>query len=62
MLDDFRARADELQHEIAQLVRDEMSRLNKVADEKVCEIYADGVRVTLSPIIDDLQGKYCDLP
>ena len=39
-----------------------MSRLNNVADEKVSEIDAEGVRVTLSPISDDLQEKYSDLP
>jgi len=59
--DNFRARADELQHEIAQLAR-EMRRLNKEADEKVSEIDAEVVRVTLSPIIDELQEKYSDFP
>ena len=59
--DNFRGRADELQHEIAQLAR-EMRRLNKGADEKVSEIDSKVVRVTLSPIIDELQEKYADFP
>lgn len=57
----FRGHAEELQHEIAHLTR-EMRRLNKEADEKVNDIDKEVVRVTLSPIIDELQEKYEDFP
>ena len=59
--DQLGANADELQHSIVH-VMSELRRLNKDAQQRALDLDVELVRLTLKPIVDELQEKYAAHP